>query len=171
MDPRMRTTGQSVARVGLWIDGKPVVAEPADDGTVIFALAGGRQAITSRGDDEVISLTTTPVDTEEADIAAADARVKAAAAQPRTPRADRPSARVAAARVAARQYHQATWSAGYAQAEADYSRRSLADRVSESDVNGLVEMAMAAVLANPELRTEFMAAVEAAALEEQLSFS
>lgn len=163
----MSTPAANLPRVGLIINGLPFVAEPADAGTVLYDIRG-RQAVTSTGPDQVISLHTTPVDNELGEMAAARRRVREAAAGPWTPRAERPSARQAAIRRAAREYHAAVWASGYSQAQADIMRGPLDERVTERDIPELIELAMGAVLADPALRAEFVKASEAAEFEELL---
>jgi hypothetical protein len=164
----MATPATSLPKIGMIIGGRPYFAEPADAGTRLYNV-NGREAITSTGADQVINVTCTPVDTELADIAAAKARVRAAAAAPWTPRAERPSARAKACRQAAREYHTATWNAGFSEAQARFERLPLNQRITEADVAELVAIAMGAVLADPALRTEFVAAAEAAEFETLLA--
>lgn len=160
----MTAPTRSLNRIGLLIDGRPYTAEPANPDTKLFDIAG-REAITGSGPNTLISLVTEAVDTERADIASAQRRVRAAAAAPWTPRGQRPSARQKAIRLAAKQYHAATWQAGYSQAESDATRRPLTERITTRDVPELIELVLGRVLANPELRAQFVAAAEAAEFE------
>lgn len=162
----MSIPASPMPRVGIIINGLPFVAEAAS-GTQLIDVRG-RQAIAATGPGEVISVVTTPVDTELADLAASKRRVKAAAAGPWTPRAERPSARQAAIRQAAREYHAATWQAGYSQARAEFDRMPLDQRITEDDVPGVIEMVLSRVLANPELRESFQKAADAAAFGEEM---
>jgi hypothetical protein len=161
----MRPTAQAITTLRLLVDGRPTVVEPTNDATILFSLDGHRCAITSREQDRLIELSTVEPTEDELD-AAAMARVLEAAAGPRVPRSERPSAQVKAARVAARQYHQATWSHGYNEGQARFEARPLAERVTDADVPELVELAMRAVLADPELREQFLEACAGAAVEE-----
>lgn len=161
----MRSAAQAITSLCLLVDGRTTVVQPTNDDTVLFSLDAHRCAITSRVQDRLIELTTVAPDEDELD-AAAMGRVLDAAAGPRVPRPERPSARVAAARVAARQYHEATWNHGYNEGQARFEARPLNQRVSEADIPELVQLAMGAVLADPALRAEFRAACEGADLEE-----
>jgi hypothetical protein len=160
-------TTTSPNRVGLLINGHPFLAEPANAGTKLYDVAG-RQVISSAGPDQLISVTTEALDTELADRAASMRRVKAAAAGPFTPKAQRPSARQKAVRQAAREYHSAVWNAGYSQAQADAGRRPLTERITVKDTAELIELVLGKVLANPELRAQYVAAAEAVELESLL---
>lgn len=163
----MPTPAANLDRVGILVNGFPYVAEPADPGTKIYNV-NGREAITSTGPNAVISLSTTAMDTELADRAAAARRVKDAAAGPWTPKAERPSARVAARRLAAKQYHASVWSHAYEQGQADLLRQPLNERLTESDMPALIERVLGEVLANPELREQYLKAADAAAFEDEL---
>lgn len=162
----MATTSPN--RVGLIIDGRPFLAEPANPDTKLYDIAG-RSVVTSTGPDTIISITTEPLDTELADRAAAARRVRAAAAAPFTPRSQRPSARQDAVRLAARQYHQATWQAGFSEAEARYGRKPLVERITPKDTADMIELVLGKVLSNPELREQFVAAAAAAEFEQLLN--
>lgn len=160
----MRSQAQSITALKLLIDGRTTIVEPANEHTVLFSLDGHRCAITGKQADRLIELTTVAPD-EDVMVAAADARVRDAAQRPKTPRAQRPSALQASVRLAARQYHAATWNAGYAQSQAEYSRLPLNERVTEADVPGLVEMVIGHVLGRPELREQLLDALAATELE------
>lgn len=163
----MSVPSSNQARVGLIIDGRPYTAEPADDGTVLYNVRD-RDVISSAGPTQVISLICEPVDTELADRAASMRRVKAAASGPFTPRSQRPSARQAAVRRLARENHQAVWSNGYSQAQAEFDRRALEERITEADVPNLIALVLERVLASPELRTQFVKSVEAIEFEAEM---
>lgn len=162
-----KAPAQAITALRLLIDGRSTVVEPANGDTILFSLDGHRCAITSRVQDQLMELSTVAPTEDELD-AAAMGRVLEAAAGPRVPRSDRPSAQVQAARVAARQYHQATWSHGYNEGQARFEARPLAERVTEADVPALVELAAGAILADPVLRAQMREALDAAELEAAL---
>ncbi len=162
----MATQPRSINALRLLLDGRETIVEPTNDATILFSLDGHRCAVTSREQDRLIELSTIAPDEDDL-LDAAAARVRQQAVEPKTPRGERPSAKQAAVRLAARQYHAATWNAGYAQAQAEYSRQALAERVTEADVPGLVELVIGHVLTNPALREQLLdvlAATEVAAL-------
>lgn len=160
------TPATPMPRVGLIVDGRPMVAEVDGVGTTTIYDIRGRQVIAATSPDQVITLRLTPLDTELQDRAAANARVKAAAAGPWTPKLDRPAARQQAVRAAARQYHSAVWANGCNEGEARYEARPLNQRITEADVPALVEIATAAILCDPALRAEFRLALDAVELED-----
>jgi hypothetical protein len=155
-----------VGRVRMIINGRPVIAQ-GNDNTVIFDHGSYRCSVTTRNGNVPLTLTTEP--DEEAEIYDAGQRVREAAARPFTPRSERPSSRVAAARRLAREYHSAVWGHGYAEGQARYEARSLSDRVTAADIPELIEMAGRAILGDQELRDQFRAAADAAEVEEALS--
>lgn len=161
----MRTAAESITALRLLIDGRTTIVEPANSDTVLFSLDGHRCAVTSRAQDRLIELTTIAPD-EDALNDAAMARVKEAAARPKTPQAQRPSVLQASVRTAARQYHEATWNHGFGEGQARYAALPLNERVTEADMPELIELCMRAVLSNQALRSEFVAAAESADLEE-----
>ena len=160
----MNRNAQSITELRLLIDGRTTIVEPANDQTILFSLDGHRCAITSRVQDRLIELSTVAPD-EDVLVAEADARVREAAQRPKTPRSERPSALQQSVRTAARQYHEATWNHGYSQAQAEYSRRPLKERVTEADVPGLVELVMSHMLSSPALREQLLDALAATELE------
>ncbi|WP_445186772.1 hypothetical protein ACTXG6_06055 [Pseudonocardia sp. Cha107L01] len=161
----MRSTAQNIDELRLLIDGRTTLVTPANADTILFSLDGHRCAITSRVQDRLIELTTVAPDEDELNDAAM-ARVLEAAGRPKTPRAERPSVLQKAVRTAARQYHEATWNHGYSEGQSRFAALPLSQRVFERDVDELVRLAMGAVLADPALRAEFVAAAEAASLED-----
>lgn len=154
-----------VGRVRMIINGRPMIAQ-GDENTVIFDHGSYRCSVTTRNGN--VPITITAEDDEEALVYAAGQRVKEAAARPFTPRSERPSARVAAARKSARQYHEATWNHGFNEGQARFEARPLAERVTEADVPELIELAMRAVLGDPKLRDELRGALDGAEIEEAL---
>lgn len=159
---------QPIDRVRVRINGRAMIAS-ATGATVVFAHDAElrRCSITSRDIDQAISLTVE--DDDEQRTWDAQQRVREAAARPPAPRSDRPSARVRAARTAAREYHAATWNHGYAEGQARYAALPLAERVRPSDLPELTELLMRSVLGNAELRDELRAALDGAEIEQALA--
>lgn len=162
-----KAPAQSIDTLRLLIDGRTTYVVASNDATGLVSLDGHRCAVMGKQDDRLIELTTVAPTEEELE-AAAMGRVLEAAKRPRAPKAERPSVRVAAAQAAARQYHQATWSHGYNEGQAHWDAKPLRQRVSESDVPELVELAMGAILADPVLREQMRDALDAAEMEAAL---
>jgi hypothetical protein len=162
-----KAPAQSIDTLRLLIDGRTTTVVAANDMTGLVSLDGHRCAVMGKQDDRLIELTTVAPTEEELE-AAAMGRVLDAAAGPKVPRSERPSAQVAAARVAARQYHAAVWGHGYSEGQAHWDAKPLRQRVSESDVPELVQLAMGAILADPALRAQMRDALDAAEMEAAL---
>lgn len=160
----MNAHATAIDTLRLLVDGRTTIVAASNEHTALFSMNGARCAIAGKQDHRLIELTTVAPD-EDVLVAEADARVRDAAQRPKTPRAERPSALQASVRTAARQYHAATWNAGHAQAQAEYSRLPLNERVTEADVPALVELVMAHVLSNVELREQLLNALAATELE------
>jgi len=160
----MRSESQSIDSLKLLIDGRTTLVRPTNEHTALFSMNGHRCAIAGKQDDRLIELTTVAPDEDTLE-AEAVARVKEAARRPRTPLAQRPSVLQASVRRANREYHAAVWAHGYGQCEAEYSRKPLAERVTEADVPGLVEMVIGHVLGNVELRDQLLNALAATEVE------
>lgn len=162
-----KAPAQTIDTLRLLIDGRTTYVVASNDATGLVSLDGHRCAVMGKQDDRLIELTTVAPTEEELE-AAAMGRVLEAAAGPRVPRTARPSAQVAAARVAARQYHAATWNHGYNEGQAHWDAKPLRQRVAPADVPELVELAMGAILADPVLREQMRDALDAAEMEAAL---
>lgn len=151
------------------INGKAMIASPATDTTAIIAHdeSKHRCSITSRDAEQPIALVIE--DDFEGQAWLAAERVREAAARPVQPRSGRPSARVAAGRKAARENHTAVWQAGYSEGQARFAALPLAEKVTDANLDELIELAMRAVLGNPELRNEFRNACDAAEIEQAIA--
>lgn len=154
----------TIAAVRMTLNGQPVIAT-AIDATAIVAHDADRVrcSITSRDASKRINIITEPDDAQLTWLA--DERTRAAASRPPALRSERPSARTAAVRRTAREYHAATWNHGYAQGQADSAGLPIADRVRPDEVPELMDLLMRSVLGDAALREQLRAALDAAEIE------
>lgn len=68
---------------------------------------------------------------------------------------DTPSSRLKAQRAASKEHHKAVWDSGYEQANAEWLRKPLAERLTESDGEAVMEFWVRAMVAGgPDLRAQ-----------------
>lgn len=162
--PQVSPNARPLEELRIQLDGRTTIVHATNDLTALFSMNGRRCAIAGKEDGRMIELTTVAPDEDRLN-AEADARVRFAASQPKAARSDRPSVLQASVRRAAREYHAATWNHGYSQAQAEFDRKPLDERVTEADVPALVELVMAHVLSNVELRAQLLDALAATEVE------
>lgn len=158
----------TVEHVRVRVNGRAMIATPVGD-TVVIAHDQDlfRCSITTRTTGNTIAFSIED-DIEQRGYDALQ-KVREHARLPQIPKSRYPSERVQAERVIARQRHEAVWQHGYNEGQARFAALPLAEKVTDANLDELIELAMRAVLGNPELRNSFRAALDGADIEEALA--
>ena len=168
----------AMPKATIMVNGQPTEAELDADGQHVWINVRGRRLRVPRGKHSLAANlstgTVTPIRPEvvaqpepDEDLIMAQKvrRVREMAKNKPLPKDQRPSALLAARRATALQHDAATWSNAHASALATWRRMPLSERITEQEVESLIELIMAEVLADRELRRGYM---EAAAMADAL---
>lgn len=146
------------------VQGKEVAVEVSDDGQTLFVPVNGRivefpvkTANYQLSDETVKASPEQEADDRVRRVAEAARREPLPVGDP-----DRPSVRLLARRLAAREHHAAVFASGYAQGRADAMKAAVAEKLTDEDVEALTEELLGRVLGDCALRTGFREACDVA---------